>query len=262
MKGAGAITAAAGGAREAPCAAAVFYARAMGAGVRLVVFDMAGTTVHDDDLVLECFVAAAGHVGLRVTRDELNARMGQSKRAVFDELARRQAGPGRDAEARALGDRGYEAFCAVLEGAYAKAGVAPIEGAGEVFAWLRSQGTRVALNTGFYRRVTDVIVEGLRWRDAVDAVVCVDDVREGRPAPYMIHEAMQRCGVHGVDEVVVVGDTPSDMLAGRNAGARAVVGVTSGSHTASTLRRCPSTHVLGSVRELPGVIERLGRLTR
>jgi phosphonatase-like hydrolase len=234
----------------------------MRSGVRLVVFDMAGTTVQDDSLVLECFVAAAGYVELRVTRDELNARMGQSKRAVFDELARRQVGAGRDAEASALGERGYEAFCQVLEGAYARAGVAPIAGAGEVFAWLRARGVKVALNTGFYRRVTDVIVDGLRWRDAVDAVVCVDDVREGRPAPYMIHEAMQRCLVRAVDEVVVVGDTPVDMQAGRNAGARAVVGVTSGSHTAATLRREPSTHVLGSVRELPDVLERLGRLAR
>ena len=232
----------------------------MAGGVQLVVFDMAGTTVHDDGMVLECFVAAAGHVGLRVSRDELNDRMGASKRAVFDELARRQAGPGRDEEARALRDRGYEAFCAVLEGAYARAGVAPIAGAEGVFARLRSRGVKVALNTGFYRRVTDIIVEGLRWRDAVDAVVCVDDVREGRPAPYMIHEAMQRCGVHGVDEVVVVGDTPVDMLAGRNAGARAVVGVTSGSHPAATLRRFPSTHVLPSVRELPAMLDRLGRL--
>ncbi|MDO9021905.1 MAG: HAD hydrolase-like protein [Deltaproteobacteria bacterium] len=81
-------------------------------------------------------------------------------------------------------------------------------------------------------------------------MVCVDDLRGG-PAPYMLHEAMQCCGVHGVDEVAVVGDTPSDMLAGRNPGARAVVGVTSGSRDAGTLRRCPSTHVIDSVRDLP-----------
>lgn len=235
---------------------------AMRSGVKLVVFDMAGTTVRDDGMVLECFVAAAEHAGLRVSRAELNDRMGTSKRVVFDELARRQAGPGRDEEARVLADRGYEAFCGVLEGAYARAGVAPIDGAEATFAWLRERGVRTALNTGFYRRVTDILVDGLGWRSAVDAVVCVDDVREGRPAPYMIHEAMQRCGVHGVDEVAVVGDTPSDMLAGRNAGARAVIGVTSGSHDAATLRRCPSTHVIGSVRDLPETLERLGRLDR
>lgn len=234
----------------------------MVSGLRLAVFDMAGTTVRDDGMVLECFVAAAGHVGLRATRDELNARMGTSKREVFDELSRRQLGPGRERDAAALRDRGYDVFREVLEAAYARSGVAPIDGAEEVFGWLRGRGVRVALNTGFYRGVTDILVEALGWRGALDTVVCVDDVREGRPAPYMIHEAMHRCGVHGVDEVVVVGDTPSDMLAGRNAGARAVVGVTSGAHTAATLRRFPATHVLDSVRDLPATLERLGRLAQ
>jgi phosphonatase-like hydrolase len=228
------------------------------AGVRLVVFDMAGTTVRDDDLVLTCFVAAAEQVGLSISREDLNARMGGSKRAVFEAFAQRQFGPGPAADAAR--DRGYEVFRAVLEGAYERVGVEGIEGAEATFAWLRERGVRVALNTGFYRRVTDLIVDRLGWRSAVDAVVCDDDVREGRPAPYMIFEAMQRCGVHAVDEVVAVGDTPSDMIAGRNAGARAVVGVTSGSHTAATLRRHPATHVVGSVRELPEVLERLGRL--
>ncbi len=232
----------------------------MRSGVRLVVFDMAGTTVRDDDMVLECFVAAAEYAGLRATRDELNARMGTSKLAVFDELSKRQLGPGPAADA--MRDRGYDAFRRVLEGAYERAGVEPIDGAERVFGWLRDHGARVALNTGFYRRVTDILVDRLGWRSVVDTVVCVDDVREGRPAPYMIHEAMQRCGVHGVDEVVAVGDTPSDMLAGRNAGARAVVGVTSGAHTAATLRRYPSTHVIESVRELPATLERLVRLTQ
>lgn len=50
--------------------------RAMRSGVRIVVSDMAGTTVPDDGLVIESFVAAAGHADLRAPRDELNARMG------------------------------------------------------------------------------------------------------------------------------------------------------------------------------------------
>lgn len=223
---------------------------AAASGVRLVVFDMAGTTVRDDDLVLTCFVEAARRAGLDATRDEINARMGASKRAVFDALARRQ-------NDEAAGARGYEAFRAILEETYGRVGATAIDGAERVFAWLRGDGVRVALNTGFYRRVTDLIVDRLGWRGAVDAVVCDDDVPEGRPAPYMIHAAMQRCGVHDVHGVVVVGDTPSDMLAGRNAGARAVVGVTSGSHTAEALRRCPATHVIGSVRDLPAVLDAL-----
>lgn len=234
----------------------------MEAGVSLVVFDMAGTTVHDDGLVLECFVAAAQEVGLAVTREELNARMGLSKLRVFDELSQRQMGPARKAEATALRDRGYEIFQQVLEGAYQRGGARPISGSEETFAWLRAHGVRIALNTGFYRKVTDLLVEGLGWKGAVDAVVCADDVREGRPAPYMIHEAMQRCGVHSVRAVVVVGDTPSDMAAGRHSGARAVVGVTSGSHSAASLRGASATQILASVKDIPAMLERLGRLDR
>ena len=81
-----------------PAAREVFYTAMLRWGVGLVVFDMAGTTVQDDGMVLECFVAAAEYVGLRVSREELNDRMGLSKIAVFDELSRRQVGPGRDEE--------------------------------------------------------------------------------------------------------------------------------------------------------------------
>jgi phosphonatase-like hydrolase len=228
--------------------------------VRLVVFDMAGTTVHDEGLVLECFVAAAESVGLNVTREELNDRMGMSKFKVFDELAKRQLGKGKAAED--LRDTGYAIFCRVLESAYEKAGVAPVRGAEKVFELLHTHQIKCALNTGFYRKVTDIIVDKLNWRNAVDAIICVDDVAVGRPSPYMIFEAMQRTKVRAVDEVVVVGDTPSDMIAGKRSGARAVVGVLSGAHTGSTLRRYPATHILESVRDLPSMLERLGRIDR
>jgi phosphonatase-like hydrolase len=234
--------------------------RAVAERVRLVVFDMAGTTVHDDGLVLECFVAAAEAVGLEATREELNERMGLSKLQVFDELSKRQLGRTREAEA--LRDQGYDAFRRILEASYERGGVSGVSGAEGVFRWLHDRDVLVALNTGFYRRVTEIIVDKLGWKSAVDAVVCVEDVVEGRPAPYMIHEAMQRCRVHSVNEVIAVGDTPSDMIAGINSGALGVIGVTSGAHTGASLRRYPATHIVESVRDLPAIIERLSRIER
>jgi phosphonatase-like hydrolase len=226
--------------------------------IRLVVFDMAGTTVHDDGLVLDCFLAAAESVGLRATREELNDRMGTSKRAVFEELAKRQLGDNKAGED--LRDKGYERFTRILEGAYERSGIAPVRGAEKVFETLRARGTKCALNTGFYRKVTDIIVDKLGWRSAVDAVVCVDDVAQGRPAPFMIFEAMQRTGVVDVAEVIVTGDTPSDVIAGKRSGARGVAAVLSGAHTGATLRRYPATHILESVRDLPQLIDRMERL--
>jgi phosphonatase-like hydrolase len=228
------------------------------ARVSLVVLDMAGTTVRDDGVVLECFVAAAEAVGLATSRDELNARMGQSKLEVFDDLAARQLGAGESASR--LARHAFDAFRRVLERVYVAGGVAPMAGSEQVLDWLRARGTRIALNTGFYRAVTEQLVDALRWRSRVDAVVCADDVPRGRPAPFLIHQAMQRCDVSSVHEVLSVGDTPSDIGAGRNAGVRAVVAVTSGSHNAAELRRFGPTHLVRDVTELPRLIQRLERL--
>jgi phosphoglycolate phosphatase-like HAD superfamily hydrolase len=56
------------------------------------------------------------------------------------------------------------------------------------------------------------------------------------------------------EEVAVVGDTESDMRSGVTAGARFVVGVTSGAHTEAQLRGAGATHVLASATELLTVI--------
>jgi len=71
---------------------------------------------------------------------------------------------------------------------------------------------------------------------------------------------MQRCGVESVAEVAVVGDTPSDIYAGRNSGASWVVGVQSGAHPARVLRRTPLTHLIEGVWELPSWVRRVTRL--
>ncbi len=226
--------------------------------IKLLVLDMAGTTVQDDDLVLRCFREAIRIAELNASSEEINARMGKSKIDVFEEFAGRQVGDA--AKAAEVAQRGYAIFREILEGAYAEGGAKAMRGAQEAFAWLRARDIRVALNTGFYREVTDLIVEQLGWRDKVDAIFCSDDVTSGRPAPFMIHRAMEACGVQSVAQVIAVGDTPSDIQAGRNAGVRGVVGVASGAHPATRLRREGPTHILDGVWQLPALVERLERL--
>jgi phosphonoacetaldehyde hydrolase len=51
-----------------------------------------------------------------------------------------------------------------------------------------------------------------------DAVVCADDIPQGRPAPWMCLEAAKRLGVYPVHALVAVDDTPVGIEAGLNAG--------------------------------------------
>jgi phosphonatase-like hydrolase len=227
-------------------------------GIRLVVFDLAGTTVEDTGGVMDCFVESMEAVGLRADRRALNETMGQSKLVVLRALALRQLGDG--ARAEELAQAAFHLFQRCMSDIYRQGGARPIRGAESVFAHLRDHDVRVVLNTGFDAIVTAALVDTLGWRARVDAVVCVDDVPLGRPAPFMIHHAMQKTGVVSVHDVAVVGDTPSDLAAGAHSGAKLVIGVLTGAHRAASLRRHAPTHVLEGVWELPALLRRFDRL--
>ncbi|WP_231114568.1 HAD family hydrolase [Lentzea aerocolonigenes] len=114
---------------------------------------------------------------------------------------------------------------------------------------------KVALTTGFDRPIVDGLLEVLGWgEDVLDAVVCVDDVPAGRPAPYMIYRAMELTGTRDVRRVLTAGDTVRDLEAGTNSGAGFVVGVLSGGQTEDELKLHPHTHLLGSVAEIPALV--------
>ena len=69
----------------------------------------------------------------------------------------------------------------------------------------------------------------------MDLALSPADCGRGRPAPDMIFGAMERLGVSDPGAVAVVGDTTSDLEAGTNVGALAVIGVLSGAHDERTL---------------------------
>ena len=225
----------------------------MSNSINLVVFDMAGTTIEDKNEVLAAFMHAVRKSKLEATEAEVNARMGASKIEVFRYFVERQYGSAETDRVQEV----YGYFRDALETGYMQNGVKAISGAEETFAFLREKGIKIATTTGFYRKVTDIILQSLGWdKDIIDVSVCSDDVTMGRPAPYMIFKAMEQCGVLDVRKVIKLGDTPFDMLAGTRAGARGVIGVTSGSHTTQSLGGTKHTHILESVAYLPDLLQK------
>jgi phosphoglycolate phosphatase len=216
----------------------------------LVVLDMAGTTVRDDGVVDDAFVSALSSVGIepgnpRFAAAEVYVRdtMGQSKAEVFAALL------DPDQAARAT-----EAFARAYEKIVASGRVRPMDGALDVFATLREHGVKVALTTGFAPSTRDALIASLGWGDQVDLALSPADCGRGRPAPDMIFGAMQRLGVADAGAVAVVGDTVSDLEAGTNAGARAVIGVLSGAHDRATLLAAPHTDLIDDITGLIGVL--------
>ena len=64
----------------------------------------------------------------------------------------------------------------------------------------------------------------------------------------------RKLGVTDPRRIAKVGDTPADLLEGKNAGCGMIVGVTEGTHTREQLQSFPHTHLIGSVAELPALL--------
>jgi phosphoglycolate phosphatase len=216
----------------------------------LVVLDMAGTTVRDDGVVDEAFVAALSSVGIepgspRFDSAEIYVRdtMGRSKAEVFAALL----DPDDAAQAT-------EAFARAYEKIVAAGRVVPMEGALDVFATLRAHDVKIALTTGFAPSTRDALIAALGWGEEIDLALSPADCGRGRPEPDMIFGAMERLGVPDAGAVAVVGDTVSDLEAGTNAGVRAVIGVLSGAHDRATLLTAPHTVLIDDIAGLIGVL--------
>jgi phosphonatase-like hydrolase len=208
---------------------------------RLVVFDMAGTTIADDGHVAKAFESSLEEEHVSLHHADVDAVRGMSKREAITRL---------------LNDRNrvelaYRRFCSRLARALRTHGVREIDGASSTFRRLREASVRTALTTGFDHEIAALVLSSLGWdRGIVNAVVCADDVSRGRPAPDMILRAMAVTGVGDAAHVANVGDTTADLEAAHAAGVAVNIGVLSGAHTRAQLERVPHTHIIESIAAL------------
>ncbi|MFF4436803.1 phosphonatase-like hydrolase [Streptomyces sp. NPDC001621] len=221
--------------------------------IRLVVLDMAGTTVADGGLVERAFAAAADELGVEPGSAEhaehlsyVRATMGESKISVFRHLF------GAEDRAQWANTAFEKAYGELVEDGL----IAAVPGARETIGELADSGRTVVLTTGFARVTQDAVLAALGWQDLVPLTLCPADAGgRGRPYPDMVLEAFLRTkAAEDVTQVAVVGDTSYDVLSGVRAGAGLVAGVRTGAHGDDAFRAAGATHVLDSVAALPALL--------
>jgi len=223
--------------------------------IELVVFDMAGTTVRDDDAVNHCLQNALAAASLNVTRDEINHVMGIAKPLAIRTLLERHRNG--EAVTDQLVTTIHDDFLQrMLDHYRTSPTVEPMPHTMDTFAQLKEAGVRLALDTGFSRPIADAILNRLGWRESglLDTTVTSDEVAQGRPHPDLLFRAMERTGVKSAQAVAKVGDTPADLGEGASAGSGLNIGVTNGSHTAKELEPYPHTHLISDLRELWAIV--------
>ena len=220
--------------------------------IRLASLDMAGTTIDEGGAVYAVLREAVERATGAVVPDDLLSRWsGTDKReAIVGLLTALRQDVGQ-------ADAVFARFSDDLAAAYEADPPVLLPGVRETVAQLRSDGVRVALQTGYRREVAEGLLDAVGWRVGadVDALVTAEDVPASRPAPYLVFRTMEATGTVDVREVLVAGDTVNDVTAGTRAGARFVVGVLTGAHTVAELGGARHTHLLASLADVPALLD-------
>jgi HAD superfamily hydrolase (TIGR01509 family) len=126
--------------------------------------------------------------------------------------------------------------------------VRPMEGARELIQALRERGHRVVLASSAKEQEVDHYLDLLDARDLADAWTTSADVEHTKPAPDLVHSALEKMGAEA-DSAVMVGDTPWDVRSAGKAGVETITVITGG-FSEQELRDAGAVDVFESVGEL------------
>ena len=224
---------------------------------KLIVFDLAGTTLNDnEEIIASSFREAIREHGFLMDRKSINWIMGYKKKEAIVKLLQSN---GQDASEEEI-DTIHETFLTSLNTHYKKANVSEIEGISDLFNSLAKQNIKIAINTGFNRSTLDILLSKLGWMENgfIHDTIASDEVTHGRPKTDMIDALCERFNITDRSLVAKVGDTPSDLEEGENADCELVIGVLYGTHSREELAPYYHDHLVETVAELSSVLQNSG----
>ena len=221
--------------------------------IAMVVFDMAGTTVDEGNLVYRTLHKAIEKVCPSVSfEDVLKLGAGKEKLQAIRETLSGSNISLNEATIQEI----FKDFLGLLDIAYANLIVVPTNNTERLFNELRTKDIKVVLNTG-YNTVTAIsLLNKLNWVKGVqyDLLVTSSDVSNNRPMPDMILYAMDKLDITDASTVIKVGDSTIDIEEGRNAGCKYNIGVTTGAHTKAQLESAKPDYIFDNIYDLVSVL--------
>jgi HAD superfamily hydrolase (TIGR01549 family) len=132
---------------------------------------------------------------------------------------------------------------------------AAFAGIHEMLQELKAMGLKLAIVTGGNHKIHDILMHHDIDRHFESVVHC-DRVTRGKPHPEGVLLALEELGVQP-GQAVMVGDSKSDILAGKNAEVAHCIGVTHGHGAADDLRSAGAEYVVDSLAEVLATIQTL-----
>jgi phosphonatase-like hydrolase len=222
--------------------------------IRIVVFDMAGTTVNEDNVVYKTLQKAINSKGFHFTLDQvLEEGAGMEKLEAIKSILKVYASRTDSNLVYEI----YEEFINLLSEAYKHSQVLPQPNAVELFQVLRHRNIKIVLNTGYNAETAESLITKLGWKQGIefDLLITSSDVENGRPDPEMIDLAMNMYDIQNPKEVIKVGDSMIDIQEGQKAGCGLNIGITTGAHSFQQLQSANPDYIINNLLELIPIID-------
>lgn len=216
--------------------------------IKLFVFDMAGTTIDEQNVVYITVCESINSFGVETTLERvLEFGAGKEKKQaitdVLDSLGIKDT---------VLVENIFAHFKTKLDENYKHLNVKAVKGVDLKLLELKEAGKIVVLNTGYNRKIATLLLDKLKWQKGIhyDGLITADDIKRGRPHPDMIEMAMQEFGITNPSLVLKAGDSKIDIEEGKNAGCGLNIGVLSGAQTREQLEQANPDYIIESLKDL------------
>ena len=174
-----------------------------------IIFDMDGTLTSTLPLIVHCVNEISElYLDRKMTLDQVIGTFGPPAREIVGRLT----SPLGESESRRAIDDYYECYNRELPH---RALLFP--GMEDLLHRLRESGKHLAVFTGVERKLMDLTLDTFRLRQYFHTLVAGDDVTRPKPDPEGVQLALRKLKLQPA-EALMVGDSPNDVNAGKQAG--------------------------------------------
>lgn len=222
--------------------------------ISMVVFDMAGTTVDEGNVVYHTLHKAIEKFCPTISFEEvLLWGAGKEKLQAIRETLIGTNNEISEEHIQLI----FQDFLQLLDMAYQNLLVIPTKNSEQLFKDLKALNIHVVLNTGYNRATATSLINKLNWKEGIhyDLLVTASDVKNTRPAPDMILYAMQQLNIQDANRVIKVGDSTIDIEEGINAGCKYNIGVTTGAHSKGQLLTANPNFIFDNIYDLMTILQ-------
>lgn len=225
--------------------------------ISLLVCDMAGTVINENGLVYKSLYDTLEMHGYTPHAKDIASWSGKEKKQVlYDEIYKKMLPvQGGEIDISWRVNAAESTLKNMLEDRYFNETNIELidDNLYDFFACARINGIRIALNTGYSKEFQSQIIDHFKLDLYVDGFISSEEVKQGRPYPYMINNLMEEFDILHPKNIAKVGDTKNDMREGVNACCGIKIGVLSGFETKENLLEAGADVVVNKITDLNDV---------